>query len=116
MFTPIFPDTCAWAILLSLIAHTITHIAHTLPLSAEWSCSVICKKLFDSVTRSCFNCSIDNANMPGDNMTRLFNVYFRGTSNIAAERIAAPSARVAVQLAATLANCSPVYLIARIAR
>jgi hypothetical protein len=99
-----------------LITHTITHIAHTLPLSAEWSCSAICKKLFDSVTRSCFNCSIDNANMPGDNMTRLFNVYFRGTSNIAAERIAAPSARVAVQLAATLANCSPVYLIARIAR
>jgi hypothetical protein len=49
-------------------------------------------------------------------MLRLFTVYFRGTRNIAAERICAPSARAAVQLAATLANCSPVYLIARIIR
>ena len=49
-------------------------------------------------------------------MARLFNVYFRGTNNIAAERIAAPSARAAVNLAATLANCSPIYLTARIAK
>jgi hypothetical protein len=44
-----------------LITHTITHIAHTLRLSAEWSHLTICKKLFDNVARSCFNCSIDNA-------------------------------------------------------
>jgi hypothetical protein len=46
-----------------LITHTITHIAHTLPLSAEWSHFTICKKLFDNVARSSFNCSIDN--VPG---------------------------------------------------
>jgi hypothetical protein len=47
---------------------------------------------------------------------KLFTVYFRGTSNVAAERISASSARAAVNLAATLANCSPVYLTARIAK
>jgi hypothetical protein len=52
-----------------LITHTITHIAHTLRLSAEWSHLTICKKLFDNVARSCFNCSIDNATGAHD-MTR----------------------------------------------
>jgi hypothetical protein len=51
----------------------MTHIAHTLRLSAEWSCSVICKKLFDSVARNCFNCSIDNATGAHD-MTRYSHV------------------------------------------
>jgi hypothetical protein len=51
------------------MTHTIAHIAHSTPLSAEWSRSAICKKMLDSLRARVQSTPIDNA--PGaHDMTR----------------------------------------------
>ena len=46
-------------------------------------------------------------------MAYLYRVYFRGTSNVAANLVLARSPRDAVQIAAAIANTSAAYLVAR---
>jgi hypothetical protein len=58
----IFLVTCAWAICLDSIAHRMTHIAHTLPLSAEWSCSAICKKMLYTLAALWSTVLVDSLN------------------------------------------------------
>ena len=43
----------------------------------------------------------------------LFRVYFRGTSNVAANLIAARSARSATQIASMMVGTPTAYLVAR---
>jgi hypothetical protein len=46
-------------------------------------------------------------------VNRLYRVYFRGTSNVAANLIVARSPRAAVQIASAMANTPTAYLVAR---
>ena len=62
LFTPIFLATCAWAICPRFITHTITHIAHTLPLSAEWSHLTICKKMLYTLAALWSTVLVDSLN------------------------------------------------------